>query len=52
MKTLKQQETEAILALFEANKVLELQLDLAKKRIEELEKETQNVEQTKIIANG
>jgi len=52
MKTLKQQETEAILALFEANKVLELQLDLAKKRIEELEKETQNVEQTKIIVNG
>ena len=41
MKTVKQMETEAFLSMAEGMKALELQLDLAKKRIEELEKELQ-----------
>jgi len=52
MKTLKQIQTEAFLAMAEGMKALELQLDLAKKRIEELEKEIQNVKQTETITNG
>jgi len=37
MKTLNQQETEAILSMFESMKTLEQQLADAKKRIEQLE---------------
>ena len=45
-------ETEAFLAMAEAMKALELQLDLAKKRIEELEKELSNDKKDAIKITG